>query len=799
LGRYGTSLLHPAKIPYPLSLQKHSLGVALCLVGLFYLNPGQAEYRWQDTFKLKNWPTSAAACYQGEAEARLADYKKQNPGLLFKISQVTVNQYSDTDSECRIEILRWVAINWIQVTQGDPIPHYRSGSPDICPRGATDDSGYCQPKQPDNNCTREGNPINTASAKKYQIERDYTGAVDFVRYYNSLNAEPGAFGKNWRHNYQRSLAVTGLSGSAINQVKVYREDGRRFDFILNGSAWQPDADANMTLTRSVDSNANTTQWQLKLPDDSLETYNPEGRLLTIKHRTGVIQNLAYYADGKLQTVDDGFGRAITLAYNATTGFIEKLTGPDLVEYSYGYDIATGHLKTVTFPDKTASTTDNPVKTYHYGSDDATEAGYAGGKPDALTGITDENGDRYATFKYNSQGMALTTEHATGGIDQYTMAYFADDPVTVGVVDPYTEITDPLCNVNPNPASCLRKVHFQTILGVMRPVSRDQPAGSGCAAAASQTQYDTNGNTLSIVDFNNHKTCYAYNSRNLEIERVEGLPASADCPTELNNANLSPPARRITTDWHPSYRLPVKIAEPKKLTTYTRDTAGNVLFLTEQATADADGTDGLAPVLQGNPRSWGYTYNSYGEVLTEDGPRNNATDANDTTTQLYYPANDSIIARRNKLHTATSPLNHTTTYDTYDNNGRPTQITLPDGTLKLLSYHPRGWLETTETKNSAGTLSEKTQYDYYPTGLLHTATQPNGSVLTYQYDSAHRLTEVTDSLSAAGVGNKVVYELDAMGNRLHENYYAPNSTVSRRKVDRVYDPLNRLQTITGGVQ
>ena len=36
-------------------------------------------------------------------------------------------------------------------------------------------------------------------------------------------------------------------------------------------------------------------------------------------------------------------------------------------------------------------------------------------PHALTGITDENGDRYATYQYQADGRAIATGHAGGAV------------------------------------------------------------------------------------------------------------------------------------------------------------------------------------------------------------------------------------------------------------------------------------------------------------------------------------------------------------------------------------------------
>ena len=85
------------------------------------------------------------------------------------------------------------------------------------------------------------------------------------------------------------------------------------------------------------------------------------------------------------------------------------------------------------------------------------------------------------------------------------------------------------------------------------------------------------------------------------------------------------------------------------------------------------------------------------------------------------------------------------------------------------------------------------YDYDGVGQLIKATLADGSTLSYAYDSAHRLTGITD-----GVGNSIVYTLDLVGNRLAEQVKDPGGT-SARKIARVYNPLNRLTQITGASQ
>jgi YD repeat-containing protein len=632
---------------------------------------------------------------------------------------------------------------------------------DLIRLGGTGDN----PKNAGLTCSSVGNPINPGVGNKFDRSDDYAenskyGKLSFERIYNSKSLYTlQNIGWGWTHNFSAHQAIS-PSGKSITMA---RYDGKIFVFKYVGSSWLPDTDISDRLDELKDSASVRIGWRYTTADNSIETYNVTGQLTSIVDRTGLTQTLTYSdastpvaiapTTGLLIRVTDIFGRQLNFTYDSSSR-ISNLTDPAGGLYKYAYD-ANNNLASVTYPDANS-------KIYLYENT---------GFPHALTGITDENALRYATYGYDTQGRATSTEHA-GGVERVSLVYNADGSTTV---------TDAL--------NTPRTYNFQTILGVVKGAGQSQPGGSGCSAASSNIAYDANGNVASRTDFNGTKSCYAYDlNRNLETVRIEGLPGTADCAASLTAASLTAPARKITTSWHASYRLPLQIAEPKKLTTYNYDPAGNALTQSEQATTDVTGTAGLTPLVQGSPRTWTYTYNNLGQVLTADGPR---SDVVDKTTYTYYPATDANLGNRGNLYTVTNALSQVTTLSNYDANGRVGTITAPSTLVTNLAYYPRGWLKTLTL--SYGTYVETTQYTYYPTGLLQTVTQPDNSVLTYGYDAAHRLTSVTDSL-----GNKVSYTLDNAGNRLNEQA-ADIDNILRRNITRVYDALNRLQTVTGAVQ
>lgn len=587
------------------------------------------------------------------------------------------------------------------------------------------------------------NPINAGTGGKAQVEAIYSGSGIFpLRYrlhYTSRKAGSTyalavGQGASWHHEYGRRVMpdASGTASVAPGTVTVRRADGRQYLFTRQADgSYLPDADIVERLTRLTDATGVTTGWQVVAGGDETETYDTSGKLVQLRTRSGMLQTLSYDGTGRLATVTDAFGRAMTFAYD-TQNRIVTLTPPDNGVITFAYDGA-GNLAGVTWPD-------GKSRSYHY---EDTRF------PNNLTGITDENGVRYATWAYDDQGRAISSEHA-GGADRGTLSY--------GVGN--TTVTDAL--------GASRTISFTTILDVVRSTGQTQPGGAGCGPSASAINYDANGNVASRTDYNGVTTTYTYDlSRNLETQRVE--------------AAGTPQARTIRTEWHASFRLPVRVSEPLKLTTYAYDAQGNRISRSEQATNDADGSAGFAAQPVGPARTWTLTYNSVGQVLTQDGP---LPGMGDTTTITYHPADDPDLGKRGQVATITNALGHVIRFDAYDANGRPLSVRDPNGVVTTLSYDARGRL----TSRRIG--DETTSYQYDGVGQLRKVSFADGSYLAYTYDGAHRLTEVAD-----GQGNRITYTLDAAGNRLADEVRDPQGQLVQLR-HRAFDILGRLAQETG---
>jgi RHS repeat-associated protein len=585
--------------------------------------------------------------------------------------------------------------------------------------------------------TIESDPVDVSNGSVFLTETDYSGTgtdpIKFVRSYSSLagsqlygnSGQQGGeryMGAGWSATYFQYLLPVTLTDSeaTYNAVYAYRPDGRMLVFTEYNGVYSPDGDVADTLAQTANG------WQYQTADDTIETYNNSGQLISIAARGHAPLTVNYASgaglgDGPTSVTDD-FGHSLSFSYAATSGvqYLASITDPAGNTVQYAYDTY-GNLTTVTEPDAT-------TRKYGYGASPSPNA-------HLLQSLTDESSVQYSSWTYNNSWQPASSQHA-GGVGHYTFSY------AVSGAGGSVTVTDPL--------STARTYNQSLIWGVYRMTGASAALSGGISEDVART-YDGNGNITARTDFNGNQTTYSYDvTTNLETSRTEAFG--------------TPRARTITTQWDPSWRQPDVISEPNRTTAFVYDAMGNVLTKTITDTT-------VAPNVV---RTWTYTYDTYGRMLTADGPR---TDVSDVTTYTYYTCTSGYQC--GQLQTVTDAAGNVTTYNTYNAHGQPLTITDPNGVVTTLTYDPRQRL------TSRTTSGETTGFAYYPTGLLQTVTLPDGSFLTYTYDGAHRLTQVTD-----GAGNKIVYTLDAMGNRTAENVYDPSNALHRTHT-RVINSLNEL--------
>jgi RHS repeat-associated protein len=565
------------------------------------------------------------------------------------------------------------------------IPVKQTGAPP-CQSGPSKSGGA----NAGSGCLPKGDPVDASSGNVHVEEVDYAGAgsipIKFIRYYNSwkVTTEPtsGAgmyLGGGWSATYFQILIPVSITDSenTYNTVYAYRPDGRVIVFNEYSGVYSPDGDVSDSLIQT------SGGWSYQTADDTIETYNSAGQLLTVAPRGQNPMTVSYNSGSGLgdppASVSDVFGHTLTFNYTKDNSALQlsSITDPAGNTISYTHESTYNRLTKVTYQDSS-------TRQYSYSTS----------LSGLLVSITDESNNAYVNWTYNSSYQAATSYGVSTSVNEYQYTY------SLSGSSAYVKVTDPLGTQRTNNQSL--------IWGTYRTTSSNYPC-PGCGEDATRT-YDASGNITQRTDYKGNVTKYAYNATiNLESSRTEAYGTST--------------ARTITTSWDSNWRQPDSIAEPNRTTTWTYDsTFGNVLTKTVTDTT----------VTPNVSRDWQYTYDGYGRMLTAKGPR---TDISSTYTYAYYTCTTG--SQCGELETVTDPVGNVTTYNTYNAHGQPLTITDANGVVTTLTYDNRLRL----TSRQVG--AETTSFSYNPTGLLKQVTLPDSSYVLYTYDPSHRLTQITD--------------------------------------------------------
>ncbi len=586
-----------------------------------------------------------------------------------------------------------------------------------------------------------GEPINTATGNVFEQTTDYTTAgpnrLSFTRFYNSMGvySNPATLaltlGSNWRSNYDRYLDIY-ASGTTVT---AERPDGQVLTFTLLGGTWTPDTDVDYTLTHSG------STWTLTDPNDTVETYAATNNVAmpqTIVARNGYTQNLGY-SGGLLSTVTDSYSRTLSFTYSSG-GLLQTVTTPDTLVLTYGFTaVASGNALT------SVSYNTSPVTRLTYAYNDAS-------LPFALTGVTDENGNTYQTWDYDSLGRA--TSNYMGGSSlsaNLTSLSYGSGATTVtnalGVADTYI---------------------FATLQGVPKVTGISRAATSTTAAATETFGYDANGYLNKKTDWKGNQTTYVNNTHGEPTTINEAVGSSVARTTTIA---YGAPSGACTTYVH----LSCTITATGVTSSFTYDSHGNPL-----TRKDADTTTNTSPYsTSGQTRVTKWTWSSTGQEESVQLPRT------DVTAKTTFGYNGKGV-----VSSITDALGHETQITNHTGGGLPLTIVDPNGVTTTLAYDKRFNLHTRTLSTTAGNLVTTWTHDL--ANNLTAVELPDKSKLTYGYDTAHRLTGTTDLF-----GHTTAYTLDALGDQTLLQVKNASGTVTQQH-SASFDALGRMLTDVGGV-
>lgn len=346
-----------------------------------------------------------------------------------------------------------------------------------------------------------GNPVNHAVGNKYQVETDYEGSRPFplsvTRTYNSISG-----------SWQFFPEIDFSAGSTDS--RLIRPDGKQLTYVSYGPSWIPTStDVTGTLSTILPGGDSTAGWRYTTLDDQLEVYDVAGRITSVSNRAGISHSYTYSSSDI--TVTHSLGGSIVYTID-TNGRIKAFTDPDGYEYTYDYTNA-GLISSVTYPDSDAS------RLYHYEN-----TSY----PDLLTGITDANGDRFATWVYDTNRRAISSEH-NGGAERVTFDYtYTDHPNY-----PQTRVTNALGKDS--------TYKYIEVNGFRKTFKVEGHASPNCVAANQSYGFNADAFIASKTDWKGNLTTYIRDGLGRELSRTE--------------AAGSPQERTITTEWHSAFNLP----------------------------------------------------------------------------------------------------------------------------------------------------------------------------------------------------------------------------------------------------
>ncbi|WP_163836818.1 RHS repeat protein [Spartinivicinus ruber] len=376
-----------------------------------------------------------------------------------------------------------------------------------------EDSKLCQGTQNtgSSSCSdpSTGNPVRISNGNKYQVETDIVSKIGFQRFYNSLLEE-------WSHSFNYKI-INSIKSESVKYLA--RPDGKQLPIELKGDQWQTEVGSGLTVSTTTKHSA---VW-LVTSGQQKEYYDDQGRLIRLEKASGEVV-ISEWTDNQ-QIIKDDKNNQVTLTFDGFQRLVSVQLNQDKpVKYEYDY---LSRLSKVTLAS-------GKTRQYHYDNSQF---------PLALTGITDENGVRFATWTYDDQGRAISSEHA-GGKEKVSLEFHDNNSTTVT-----------------NPLGKKTTYHFQSFNGVNKVVKVEGHQSANCAAANKEYTYYPTGLLKTKTDWKGNTTEYKYNDQGLQIEKTEAVGTSQ--------------ARTVTTEWDVEKRLPLKSSDGKLETLYQYDEQGKL--------------------------------------------------------------------------------------------------------------------------------------------------------------------------------------------------------------------------------
>lgn len=519
-------------------------------------------------------------------------------------------------------------------------------------------------------------------------------------------------------------------------------EGRYLYFVKDANGnYLPHSGTGLILRKTA------TGYELIETGANTYSFNPQGRLQSIKDLRGNTVTLTYDTGGNLTAISDVMARQIyTITYNSTNR-ISQITDLAGRTVTYDYD-GTGNLIRVSAPLSPNST---PVILH--------------------------------TYTYNTYHGLTTKTNALS--ETYTIEYYPswqDKGITKRIINP---VGTQLIRNGQQPTG--QETSFIYDFGNKVFYYTDY------RGATYKNIVNENGQVLSVEEMKDGQAVLMNKTEYLANRIIKTMDALGNITITQKDewSNVIKRTDPLGHTWRYTYnsqnRLLTSTDPLGTITAYEYDQYGN---RTKETQASGTPEESITT----------YTYNQYNELLSTTNNSAATTYTYNTAgklTEIRDPLGNIVTMtydNAGNLLSTPQPLIGTTTYAEYDYRGNPGKVTDPNGAITLSLYDALGRVKTVTSQSD----NAVTEYLYTTvsstctggcssakTGNIASIILPEGNRTDYDYDNAGSLTRITDN-----DGSTINYTYDTRGNRTKEEIKDQTGN-SQKTVTYQYDQLNRM--------